>query len=105
MTAPAGPLEVLEEAVRNVNPALEVKSRRVGGATYQVPSRSRPGAGARSRSAGSCAIARERREKQMSERLADELLDAPARRGAPASGRTTSTGWREANKAFAHYRW
>ena len=83
----------MEEAVRNVTPALEVKSRRVGGATYQVPIEVPPRRGRTLAIRWIVRFARERREKQMSERLANELLDALGSQGAPSSGRTTSTGW------------
>jgi small subunit ribosomal protein S7 len=99
------PVAVMEEAVRNVTPALEVKSRRVGGATYQVsievPSR-------RGRTLAIRWIvrfARERREKQMSERLANELLDALGSQGGAFKRKDDLYRMAQANKAFAHYRW
>ena len=99
------PVSVLKRAVENVRPALEVKSRRVGGATYQVPVEVRP------RRATTLAIrwligySRQRREKTMSERLAAELLDASNGIGASIKRREDLQKMAESNKAFAHYRW
>ena len=99
------PLGVLKRAVENVKPQLEVKSRRVGGATYQVPVEVRP------RRANTLAIrwlvgyARQRREKTMAERLANELLDASNGLGASVKRREDMHKMAESNKAFAHYRW
>ena len=99
------PVTVLKRAVENVRPALEVKSRRVGGATYQVPMEVRP------RRATTLAIrwlvgfSRERREKTMAERLANELLDANNGIGSSVKRRDDMHKMAEANKAFAHYRW
>jgi small subunit ribosomal protein S7 len=99
------PLGVLKRAVENVKPQLEVKSRRVGGATYQVPVEVRP------RRANTLAIrwlvgySRQRREKTMAERLANELLDASNGLGASAKRREDMHKMAESNKAFAHYRW
>jgi len=99
------PVAVLKRAVENVRPALEVKSRRVGGATYQVPVEVRP------RRATTLAIrwligySRQRREKTMSERLAAELLDASNGIGASIKRREDMQKMAESNKAFAHYRW
>jgi small subunit ribosomal protein S7 len=99
------PVAVMEEAVRNVTPVLEVKSRRVGGATYQVPIEVPP------RRARTLAIrwvvrySRERREKQMSERLANELLDALGSQGGAFKRKDDLYRMAQANKAFAHYRW
>jgi small subunit ribosomal protein S7 len=101
----AEPLSTVKRAVENVKPALEVKSRRVGGATYQVPVEVRP------RRAGTLAIrwiisfARGRREKSMGERLAAELLDAANGLGASVKRRDDMQKMAESNKAFAHYRW
>jgi small subunit ribosomal protein S7 len=95
----------LKRAVENVKPQLEVKSRRVGGATYQVPMEVRP------RRATTLAIrwlvgfSRERREKTMAERLANELLDANNGIGSAVKRRDDMHKMAEANKAFAHYRW
>ncbi len=99
------PVAVLKRAVENVRPQLEVKSRRVGGATYQVPVEVRP------RRATTLAIrwiigfARARREKTMAERLAGELLDAANGLGASVKRRDDLQKMAESNKAFAHYRW
>jgi small subunit ribosomal protein S7 len=99
------PVAVLKRAVDNVKPQLEVKSRRVGGATYQVPVEVRP------RRANTLAIrwivgyARQRREKTMAERLANELLDASNGVGASVKRREDMHKMAESNKAFAHYRW
>jgi small subunit ribosomal protein S7 len=99
------PLSTVKRAVENVKPALEVKSRRVGGATYQVPVEVRP------RRANTLAIrwiigfARARREKTMAERLAAELLDAANGLGASVKRRDDMQKRAESNKAFAHYRW
>ena len=99
------PVAVLKRAVDNVKPQLEVKSRRVGGATYQVPVEVRP------RRATTLAIrwivgySRQRREKTMAERLANELLDASNGIGASVKRREDVHKMAESNKAFAHYRW
>jgi small subunit ribosomal protein S7 len=99
------PIAVLKRAIENVKPQLEVKSRRVGGATYQVPVEVRP------RRAGTLAIrwivgySRQRREKTMAERLANELLDASNGLGASVKRREDMHKMAESNKAFAHYRW
>jgi small subunit ribosomal protein S7 len=99
------PVAVLKRAVENVRPQLEVKSRRVGGATYQVPVEVRP------RRATTLAIrwivgySRQRREKTMSERIAGELLDASNGVGAAIKRREDLQKMAESNKAFAHYRW
>jgi small subunit ribosomal protein S7 len=99
------PVSTLKRAIENVKPQLEVKSRRVGGATYQVPVELKP------RRAGTLAIrwivgyARQRREKTMAERLANELLDASNGVGASVKRREDMHKMAESNKAFAHYRW
>jgi len=99
------PVTVMEEAVRNITPALEVRSRRVGGATYQVPIE------VPARRARTLAVrwivqfSRERREKQMSERLANELLDALGSQGGAFKKKDDLYRMAQANKAFAHYRW
>ena len=101
----AEPISTLKRAVDNVKPQLEVKSRRVGGATYQVPVEVRP------RRSNTLAIrwivgySRQRREKTMAERLANELLDASNGVGASAKRREDVHKMAESNKAFAHYRW
>ncbi|HEY7440216.1 MAG TPA: 30S ribosomal protein S7 [Acidimicrobiia bacterium] len=99
------PIPTLKRAVENVRPVLEVKSRRVGGATYQVPVEVRP------RRATTLAIrwlvgySRQRREKTMAERLAAELLDASNGLGAAIKRKDDLQKMAESNKAFAHYRW
>ena len=99
------PIETLKRAIENIRPQLEVRSRRVGGATYQVPVEVRP------RSSTTLAIrwivsfARGRRERTMAERLANELLDASNGIGATVKRREDTHKMAEANKAFAHYRW
>ena len=101
----AEPLSTLKRAIENVKPQLEVKSRRVGGATYQVPVEVRP------RRANTLAIrwivtfARARRERSMAERLANEILDASNGLGASVKRREDMHKMAESNKAFAHYRW
>jgi small subunit ribosomal protein S7 len=99
------PLKIFEQAMDNVKPMVEVKSRRVGGSTYQVPIEVR-----RSRRAAlgirwMIAFARKRSEKTMAERLAGELMDAAKQRGAAIKKREDTHKMAEANKAFAHYRW
>ncbi|HHV32081.1 MAG TPA: 30S ribosomal protein S7 [Clostridiales bacterium] len=99
------PLEVFEAAMENVMPALEVKARRVGGATYQVPMEVRP---ERRQTLGLRWIttySRIRSEKTMKERLAGEILDAVNGAGGAAKKRDDTHKMAEANKAFAHYRW
>ena len=99
------PIATLKRAVENVKPQLEVRSRRVGGATYQVPVEVRP------RRANTLAIrwivgyARQRRERTMAERLANELMDAANGVGASIKRREDLHKMAESNKAFAHYRW
>ena len=98
-------VELLGQALDNIKPAVEVKSRRVGGATYQVPIEVR--ATRRETLAMRWAIdaARKRSEKPMALRLAHELLDAAENRGAAVKKREDTHRMAEANKAFAHYRW
>ena len=99
------PIASLKRAVENVKPQLEVRPRRVGGATYQVPVEVRP------RRSNTLAIrwivgySRERREKTMAQRLANELLDANNGIGSSVKRRDDMHKMAEANKAFAHYRW
>jgi len=99
------PIEVFTLAVQNVKPVVEVKSRRVGGATYQVPVEVR--ATRRQTLAMRWVIeaARDRSEKSMAFRLAHELMDASENRGAAVRKREDTHRMAEANKAFAHYRW
>ncbi|MBW2108228.1 MAG: 30S ribosomal protein S7 [Deltaproteobacteria bacterium] len=99
------PLKVFEKAMENVKPVIEVKSRRVGGSTYQVPVEVRQ---ARRTALGIrwlIGFARKRSEKTMAERLAAELMDAANQRGAAIKKREDTHRMAEANKAFAHYRW
>ena len=99
------PLEVFEQAMENVMPVLEVKARRVGGATYQVPMEVRP---ERRRTLGLRWItlyARQRNEKTMKERLANEILDAMNGQGGACKKRDDTHRMAEANRAFAHYKW
>ncbi|MBR4173101.1 MAG: 30S ribosomal protein S7 [Clostridia bacterium] len=99
------PLEVFTEALNNIMPVLEVKARRVGGATYQVPMEVRP---ERRQTLGLrwlTRYARERSEKTMKERLANELMDALNGTGASVKKREDTHKMAESNKAFAHYRW
>ena len=98
------PLKVFEKAVDNVKPVIEVKSRRVGGATYQVPTEVRPNGERPWRSAGSSPT-HDRSEKTMEEKLAGEMIDAANNRGAAIKKREDIHKMAEANKAFAHYRW
>jgi small subunit ribosomal protein S7 len=99
------PIATLKRAVDNVKPQLEVRSRRVGGATYQVPVEVRP------RRANTLAVrwvvgySRQRRERTMAERLANEILDASNAVGASVKRRDDLQKMAESNKAFAHYRW
>jgi len=98
-------IEVFEEAIENVKPLLEVKSRRVGGATYQVPVEVRP---VRQQSLAIRWLvdaARKRNERTMAQRLANELMDAANKRGAAFKKKEDTYKMAEANKAFAHYRW
>ncbi len=99
------PLEVFDEAMENVMPLLEVKARRIGGATYQVPIEVRP---ERRQTLGLRWItlyARQRSERTMKERLANEILDATNQSGAAFKRREEMHRMAEANKAFAHFRW
>lgn len=99
------PLEVFEQAMENVMPVLEVKARRVGGATYQVPMEVRP---ERRQTLGLRWIStysRARNERTMKERLAGEILDATNSTGGAFKKREDTHKMAEANKAFAHYRW
>ena len=99
------PLEVFEQAMENVMPELEVKARRVGGATYQVPMEVRP---ERRQTLGlrwMTAYSRTRSERTMRERLAAEIMDAVNGNGGAAKKREDTHKMAEANRAFAHYRW
>ncbi len=99
------PLKLFKQAVDNVKPALEVKSRRVGGSTYQVPVEVRPERRTSLSMRWIIGFARKRPEKTMQERLAAELLDAANNRGVSVKKRDDTHRMAEANKAFAHYRW
>jgi small subunit ribosomal protein S7 len=99
------PVKVWEKALTNVKPKVEVKSRRVGGSTYQVPVDVRPD---RSQALGMrwlVTYARDRGEKTMVEKLAGEILDASSNKGNAVKKREDTHKMAEANKAFAHYRW
>ena len=99
------PLEVFEKAMNNIMPVLEVKARRVGGANYQVPVEVRPD---RRQTLGLrwlTKFTRARGEKTMSERLANEIMDAANNTGASVKRKEDTHKMAEANKAFAHYRW
>jgi small subunit ribosomal protein S7 len=99
------PIQILKRAVDNIRPTLEVRSRRVGGSSYQVPVEVRP------RRANTLAVrwlvdfARKRRENEMAERIANEILDASNNTGAAVKRREDVHKMAESNKAFAHYRW
>jgi small subunit ribosomal protein S7 len=99
------PLNTLKRAIDNIRPSVEVRSRRVGGSSYQVPVEVRP------RRANTLAVrwlvefARKRRENTMAERLANEILDAADNTGAAVKRRDDIHKMAESNKAFAHYRW
>ncbi len=99
------PVVTLKRALDNVKPALEVRSRRVGGATYQVPVEVRPGRSTTLALRWLVTFSRARREKTMIDRLANELLDASNGLGAAVKRREDTHKMAEANKAFAHYRW
>ncbi|MGH3470045.1 MAG: 30S ribosomal protein S7 [Thermocrispum sp.] len=99
------PLTTLKRALDNVKPALEVRSRRVGGATYQVPVEVRPRRSTTLAIRWIIGFSRQRREKTMAERLANELLDAANGIGASVKRRDDLHKMAESNKAFAHYRW
>jgi len=99
------PLITLRRAVDNVRPTLEVRSRRVGGATYQVPVEVRAGRANTLALRWMIAYSRQRREKTMTERLMNEILDASNGLGASVKKREDTHKMAEANKAFAHYRW
>ena len=99
------PLEVFRKALDNVKPKLEVKSRRVGGATYQVPVEVRPERRVALAMRWLVTYARDRGEKTMRERLAGELRDAAEGRGNAVKKKDDTHKMAEANKAFAHYRW
>jgi len=99
------PVQTLKKALDNIRPALEVKSRRVGGATYQVPVEVKPGRANTLALRWLVSFSRQRREKTMTERLMNELLDASNGLGASVKRREDTHKMAEANRAFAHYRW
>ena len=99
------PVKVFEKAVANVRPRLEVRARRVGGSNYQVPSEVRPERSQALAYRWLISYSRNRPEKTMRERLANEMLDAAQNRGLAVKKREDVHKMAEANKAFAHYRW
>ena len=99
------PMDTLEQALENVRPVVEVKSRRVGGATYQVPVEVRPVRRNTLAMRWLIDAARKRSEKSMAARLAGELLDASEQKGAAVKKKEETHRMAEANKAFSHYRW
>ena len=99
------PVTTLKRAVENVRPVLETKSRRVGGATYQVPVEVRQGRSTTQALRWLVGFSRARREKTMADRLAGELLDASNGAGAAVKRKEDTHKMAEANRAFAHYRW
>jgi small subunit ribosomal protein S7 len=99
------PLKVFKKAIDNIKPTLEVKSRRVGGSNYQVPVEVRPERRTSLSLRWLVTFARERPEKTMVEKLANEILDASQNRGGAVKKREDTHRMAEANKAFAHYRW
>ena len=101
----AEPLELLDAAMENVRPVVEVKSRRVGGATYQVPVEVRPSRRNTLAMRWLIDAARKRSEKSMALRLAGELMDASEARGTAVKKKEDTHRLAEANKAFSHYRW
>jgi len=103
--AESTPLELLEQALENVKPMVEVKSRRVGGATYQIPIEVRPARRQTLAMRWLIEAARKRSEKSMAHRLAHELMDAADNRGTAVKKKEDTHRMAEANKAFSHYRW
>lgn len=99
------PLEVFHEALENIQPSVEVRSRRVGGATYQVPVEVRPERREALAIRWLIKASRARNENTMEERLAGELMDAVQSRGSAVKKREDTHKMAEANKAFSHYRW
>jgi len=99
------PIEVFHEALENIKPSLEVRSRRVGGATYQVPVEVRPERREALAIRWLITASRKRNENTMEERLAGELIDAVQSRGTAVKKREDTHKMAEANKAFSHYRW
>ena len=103
--AKADPIALFHDALNNVRPQVEVRSRRVGGATYQVPVEVRTERAQALAIRWLVAAARKRSEKTMTDRLSAELLDAAQNRGAAVKKREDTHRMAEANKAFSHYRW
>ncbi len=101
----ADPLQVFHDALTNVRPSVEVRSRRVGGATYQVPVEVRTDRGQALAIRWIIGSARDRSEHTMEERLSSELLDAANNRGSAVKKREDTHRMADANKAFSHYRW
>ena len=99
------PVQTLKKALDNVKPSIEVKSRRVGGATYQVPIEVKPARQNTLAMRWLVGYARDRREKTMSERLMNEILDASNNTGAAVKRKEDVHKMADSNKAFAHYRW
>jgi len=99
------PVKIFEKAIENVRPGIEVKSRRVGGSTYQVPTEVRPSRKTALGIRWIISFAKNRAEKGMAQKLAAELLDAANNRGASIKKRDDTHKMADANKAFAHYRW
>jgi small subunit ribosomal protein S7 len=99
------PLKVFEQAMDNIRPTIEVKSRRVGGSTYQVPTEIRPARRTALAIRWMIDFARKRSEKGMAGKLAGEMLDAANNRGSSVKKREDTHKMAEANKAFAHFRW
>lgn len=99
------PVKIFEQALENVKPMIEVKSRRVGGSTYQVPTEVRPSRRTALGIRWIIGFARKRSEKSMAIKLAAELLDAANKKGAAVKKKDDTHKMADANKAFAHYRW
>ncbi len=99
------PVEIFKKAIANVRPRVEVKSRRVGGSTYQVPVEVRPDRQTALAMRWLITASRNRNERTMRERLANELLEAANNRGAAVKKKDDTHRMADANKAFAHYRW
>ncbi len=99
------PLKIFEQAIGNVQPQIEVKSRRVGGSTYQVPTEIRPSRRTALGIRWILNFARKRSEKSIANKLAGELMDAANNRGASVKKKEDTHRMADANKAFAHYRW
>jgi len=99
------PVKLFEQALDNVRPQIEVKSRRVGGSTYQVPTEVRPSRRTALGIRWIISFARKRSEKGMASKLAGELMDAASNRGGSVKKREDTHKMADANKAFAHFRW